>query len=43
MQNLDVEEAIETNRKTKLEITKRTLVVDNKWKKSRKHRDARKS
>ena len=30
MQNLDVEEAIQKNRKTKLEIKKRTLGVDNK-------------
>ena len=42
MQNLDVKEAIQKNSKTKVEI-KKTRGVDNKWKKYRKHRDARKS
>ena len=31
MQNLDVEEAIQKNRKTKFEI-KKTWGIDNKWK-----------
>ena len=41
MQNLDTGEAIQKNRKMKLE-EKKTRGVNNKWKKERKHRDARK-
>ena len=32
MQNLNVEETIQKNRKTKLEIKKRKGGVDNEWK-----------